>query len=34
MIDTVDEMPEDLRVKYKAAMKQLMEVMTALVKEA
>ena len=33
MIDTVDEMPEDLRVKYKAAMKQLMEVMTALVKE-
>jgi chromosome segregation ATPase len=34
MIDTVDEMPEDLRAKYKAAMKQLMEVMTALVKEA
>ena len=34
MIDTVDEMPEDLRAKYKAAMKQLMEVMTALVIEA
>jgi len=34
MIDTVDEMPEDLKTKYKAAMKQLMEVMTALVKEA
>ena len=33
MIDTVDEMPENLRMKYKAAMKQLMEVMTALVKE-
>lgn len=33
MMDTVDEMPEDLKLKYKAAMRQLMEVMTALVKE-
>ena len=34
MIDSVDEMAPELKIKYKAAMKQLMEVMTALVKEA
>ena len=33
MIDSVDEMAPELKIKYKAAMKQLMEVMTALVKE-